>query len=665
MKKNLTFILLQLLMVLNVTGQEKRPLSPQDIYRLQTPSAIQVSPDGGWILYRISKADSVKDKFSSDLWMTNWDGTEHIQLTFDVSGESGAKWSPDGRYISFISKRGDDKYGQVYLLDRKGGEARKLTQVKGDIEEYEWAPDSKQLLMMIGDPSYADTASSRIRKPYVIDRFQFKQDRKGYLDSNATHLYLFNITSRAMDTLTKGIYSESQAKFSPDGKRIAFVSNRTASPDQNENTDLFVMEAKAGALPKKLTQWAGEDTRPVWSPDGKWIAYQQSSSDEVFTMYGQPLIAIIPSGGGEKKIVSASVDRPVRDFHWSKDSKQVFGLMEDDREVQVVSFDISSGKLTRHVTGQQSFSELERNPRLDVMVSVMSNPQVPSEIYAFEGGKLRRLTHMQDSFLAPLKLPKVEGFRSKSKDGTLVSGILYRPEQMAPLGKLPLILFIHGGPVAQDDFRFDMTRMIYAAAGYAVAAVNYRGSSGRGVEFTRSIYGDWGNKEVMDVIGAADHLVAQGIVDPDKMGLAGWSYGGITTNYTIATDNRFKAAVSGAGSSLQLSMYGSDQYVTQYEKEIGSPWKNPQKWLDISYPFFKADKITTPTLFMASESDFNVPVAGAEQMYQALKSVGVPTGLIIYPGQHHGITVPSYLADRHVRHIGWFDKFLKPVKKAF
>lgn len=665
MKKNLTFILLQLLMVLNVTGQEKRPLSPQDIYRLQTPSAIQVSPDGGWILYRISKADSVKDKFSSDLWMTNWDGTEHIQLTFDVSGESGAKWSPDGRYISFISKRGDDKYGQVYLLDRKGGEARKLTQVKGDIEEYEWAPDSKQLLMMIGDPSYADTASSRIRKPYVIDRFQFKQDRKGYLDSNATHLYLFNITSRAMDTLTKGIYSESQAKFSPDGKRIAFVSNRTASPDQNENTDLFVMEAKAGALPKKLTQWAGEDTRPVWSPDGKWIAYQQSSSDEVFTMYGQPLIAIIPSGGGEKKIVSASVDRPVRDFHWSKDSKQVFGLMEDDREVQVVSFDISSGKLTRHVTGQQSFSELERNPRLDVMVSVMSNPQVPSEIYAFEGGKLRRLTHMQDSFLAPLKLPKAEGFRSKSKDGTLVSGILYRPEQMAPLGKLPLILFIHGGPVAQDDFRFDMTRMIYAAAGYAVAAVNYRGSSGRGVEFTRSIYGDWGNKEVMDVIGAADHLVAQGIVDPDKMGLAGWSYGGITTNYTIATDNRFKAAVSGAGSSLQLSMYGSDQYVTQYEKEIGSPWKNPQKWLDISYPFFKADKITTPTLFMASESDFNVPVAGAEQMYQALKSVGVPTGLIIYPGQHHGITVPSYLADRHVRHIGWFDKFLKPVKKAF
>ena len=665
MKKNLTFILLQLLMVLNVTGQDKRPLSPQDIYRLQTPSAIQVSPDGGWILYRISKADSVKDKFSSDLWMTNWDGTEHIQLTFDVSGESGAKWSPDGRYISFISKRGDDKYGQVYLLDRKGGEARKLTQVKGDIEEYEWAPDSKQLLMMIGDPSYADTASSRIRKPYVIDRFQFKQDRKGYLDSNATHLYLFNIKSRAMDTLTKGIYSESQAKFSPDGKRIAFVSNRTASPDQNENTDLFVMEAKAGALPKKLTQWAGEDTRPVWSPDGKWIAYQQSSSDEVFTMYGQPLIAIIPSGGGEKKIVSASVDRPVRDFHWSKDSKQVFGLMEDDREVQVVSFDISSGKLTRHVTGQQSFSELERNPRLDVMVSVMSNPQVPSEIYAFEGGKLRRLTHMQDSFLAPLKLPKVEGFRSKSKDGTLVSGILYRPEQMAPLGKLPLILFIHGGPVAQDDFRFDMTRMIYAAAGYAVAAVNYRGSSGRGVEFTRSIYGDWGNKEVMDVIGAADHLVAQGIVDPDKMGLAGWSYGGITTNYTIATDNRFKAAVSGAGSSLQLSMYGSDQYVTQYEKEIGSPWKNPQKWLDISYPFFKADKITTPTLFMASESDFNVPVAGAEQMYQALKSVGVPTGLIIYPGQHHGITVPSYLADRHVRHIGWFDKFLKPVKKAF
>lgn len=289
----------------------------------------------------------------------------------------------------------------------------------------------------------------------------------------------------------------------------------------------------------------------------------------------------------------------------------------------------------------------------------MSTVHLPAELYAVEGGEPRRLTHIQDSFLAPLILPKVEGFQSKSKDGNMVSGILYTPHDAVAGKKLPLIIFIHGGPVAQDEFDFDMTRMIYAAAGYAVAAVNYRGSSGRGISYIRSIYGDWGNKEVLDIIGVANHLVAKGIVDENRMGLAGWSYGGISTNYTIATDTRFKAAVSGAGSSLQLSLYGSDQYITQYEKEVGVPWKNKEKWLALSYPFFKADKIKTPTLFMASQSDFNVPVIGAEQMYQAFKSLGIPTGLIIYPNQNHGIAVPSYLKDRHERHVEWFGKYLK------
>jgi dipeptidyl aminopeptidase/acylaminoacyl peptidase len=192
-----------------------------------------------------------------------------------------------------------------------------------------------------------------------------------------------------------------------------------------------------------------------------------------------------------------------------------------------------------------------------------------------------------------------------------------------------------------------------------VAGVNYRGSSGRGIEYTKAIYGDWGHKEVLDIVGAANYLIQQGLADEAHMGIAGWSYGGISTNYTIATDQRFKAAVSGAGSSLQLSMYGVDQYITQYENELGAPWKNQEKWIALSYPFFHADRIKTPTLFMASQNDFNVPVAGAEQMYQALKSLGVPTELVIYPAQNHGIAVPSYIKDRYERHLRWFDKYLK------
>jgi dipeptidyl aminopeptidase/acylaminoacyl peptidase len=309
--------------------------------------------------------------------------------------------------------------------------------------------------------------------------------------------------------------------------------------------------------------------------------------------------------------------------------------------------------------GERSFSDLSYSELADKWVTIMSDPLLPPEIYAMESGNARRLTHVQDSFLAPLQLASVQGFRSKSKDGNMVSAILYLPPNAVKGNKLPLILFIHGGPVGQDDFSFDLYRQIYASAGYAVAAVNYRGSSGRGLEYTKSIYGDWGNKEVIDITGAADYLIKEGIADENRMGIAGWSYGGISTNYTIASDQRFKAAVSGAGSSLQLSMYGVDQYISQYENELGPPWKNQEKWIKLSYPFFHADRIKTPTLFMASQNDFNVPVAGAEQMYQALKSMGIPTELIIYPNQNHGISVPSYIKDRFERHIAWFNKYLK------
>jgi dipeptidyl aminopeptidase/acylaminoacyl peptidase len=195
-----------------------------------------------------------------------------------------------------------------------------------------------------------------------------------------------------------------------------------------------------------------------------------------------------------------------------------------------------------------------------------------------------------------------------------------------------------------------------------VISVNYRGSSGRGTAFQKAIYADWGGKEVVDLLGAVDHVIASGIADPNRLGIGGWSYGGILTDYTIATDTRFKAAISGASSALQLSMYGSDQYIKQYENELGVPWKSKDLWIKISYPFFQADRIKTPTLFLSGERDFNVPTIGVEQMYQALKSLGIDTQLIIYPGQFHGITTPSYVRDRLERYLAWYNKYLMPAK---
>ena len=256
-------------------------------------------------------------------------------------------------------------------------------------------------------------------------------------------------------------------------------------------------------------------------------------------------------------------------------------------------------------------------------------------MHALENGRLRKLTTHNDAWLGGVLLGSTEEFSSTSADKTEVHGLIVKPPTFTPGRRYPALLRIHGGPNSQDEHSFNFERELFAANGYVVVAVNYRGSNGRGNAYQKAIFADWGNKEVVDLLGAMDHVEKLGFVDPDRLGIGGWSYGGILTNYTIASDRRFKAATSGAGSSNQISMYGSDQYIQQYEQELGPPWKSQDLWIKLSYPFFHADRIKTPTLFMCGEKDFNVPLIGSEQMYQALRSLDVKTELVIYPGQHH------------------------------
>ncbi len=640
------------------TPAKKRPIAPQDIYRLQTISDPHPSPDGKWATYVISSVDTTKDKRNADVWMVSMDGKETVQLTNTPDGESKPRFSPDGKYVSFVSARQGATKPQLWLLDRRGGEAKKLTDLKNDLEDYEWAPDGKRIALVLRDPDYSDSAKTKVRKPYVMDRYQFKADMKGYLDSGAVHLYLFDVSTKKLEQLTSGRYDEESPVWSSDGSKLAFVSNRTTDPDRNQNTDIYVMDARKGAIMKQLTTWTGIDTDPAWSPDGKQIAYRRSTAAGNFLMYDQPMLAVIDANGGQPKLLSALMDRPVRNPRWAKDGKSIGVLVDDDRQVYVGQYAMADGKFMKVAGGERAFGSLEP-VSATTWLTLSSDPQHPGELFALENGTPRQLTHIHDDFLAQLQLATVTGFTSISKDGTRVSNVLFRPANVPDGTKLPTIFFIHGGPVAQDAYSFDLTRQLLAAGRYAVVAVNYRGGSGRGLDFTKAIYADWGNKEVEDILGAADYAVANNIADPDRLGIGGWSYGGILTNYAIATDTRFKAAASGAGSGLQLTMYGIDQYANQYENELGAPWVNPDKWLKISYPFLHADRIKTPTMFMASEKDFNVPVAGSEQMYQALRSLGVPTQLIIYPGQFHGITTPSYQKDRAERYSLWFDRYLK------
>ncbi len=652
------------------TSPGKRPLSLDDLAKVREVGEPQVSPDGKWIAYTVRTTDAQKDKRDTDLWMVSWDGADTIRLTSTPeTGESMPRWSPDGRYLAFLTTRGDEeekkKGGQVWLLDRRGGEAQKLTDVKGGVSDYAWSPDGKRLVLVVddfdpnSDPEKKEGWKRKAAPPIVIDRYHFKQDREGYLTALHSHLSLFDLGTKKVEPLTTGTFDEKLPSWSPDGRMVAFVSNREKDPDRVEHTDVYVIEAKPGAEMRKLTTFPGNDGgRPSWSPDGQYIAYVQGDETK-YSAYEMGKLAIVPAAGGQSRLLTPGFDRGVSDpIIWSTDGRTLTFLVEDDRVAYLGRVPVSGGQVEKVTTGVRVVSS--PSSRKDGALALLSSTDSePTEVYTFEAGKLHRVSHENDEWMANLLLATVEDFSCQAKDGTEVHGLIFKPPSYQGGRSYPTILYIHGGPNGQDDHSFDLERQFLAANGYVVLAVNYRGSSGRGSAYQKAIFGDWGNKEVVDLLAAVDHAIKIGVADPNRLGIGGWSYGGILTDYTTATDPRFKAAVAGAGSALQLSMYGSDQYISQYENELGVPWKTLDPWIKVSYPFLHADRIKTPTLYLGGQSDFNVPIVGGEQMYQALKSLGVDTQLVIYPGQYHSISLPSYARDRLERYVAWYDKYLK------
>ncbi|HEX5072491.1 MAG TPA: S9 family peptidase [Gemmatimonadaceae bacterium] len=642
----------------------KRALRPTDIFRVRDVRDPRISPDGKWVAYTVTIADSARDKNDTDVWMASWDGKENIRITSTKDGESSPRWSPDGRYLSFVSSRDNGKGGQVWLLDRRGGEATRLTEIKGGVSSYEWSPDGTRLVLVVDDPEdepSGDSTKAKAPKPIVLDRYHFKQDVQGYLGNQRSHLYLFDVATKTLDTLTSGKYDESNPSWSPDGKTIAFVSDRSPDPDKSINTDIYLIDARKGAEMRRLTTFVGEDnnsgSKLAWSPDGKSIAYVRGVATTM-SIYDQYRVAVIPVAGGEPRLLTEALDRPVTSPTWSADGTSLLFLVTDDRTQYVARMKATGGAVEKLTTGPRVVQSLALGPAGKIAVLASTATEMP-EVHALENGTLRPLTHQNDAWLAELQLGTTEGIEFTTPDGADVHAVMTRPAGAS--GKMPTLLRIHGGPTGQDQYSFNFERELFAANGYVVVSPNYRGSNGRGEKFMNAISGDWGNKEVVDVLAATDYVVQKGIADPDRLGIGGWSYGGITTDYTIATTPRFKAAISGAGSALQTSMYGVDQYILQYETELGPPWKNPDAWVKVSYPFYHADRIKTPTLFMVGEKDFNVPAIGSEQMYQALKSLGIDTQLIIYPNSFHGITLPSYRVDRLDRYLKWYDRYLKPV----
>jgi dipeptidyl aminopeptidase/acylaminoacyl peptidase len=658
----------------------KRPLSLDDLGKLKEVRDPQCAPDGKSVAFVVSQIDVKEDKAgASHIWTIGLDGSGERQITSSPDSESAPRFSPDGKYLSFTSSRpGKAKGNQVWLLDRSGGEAFQLTEVKGRLQGYEWSPDSKRLALVVGDPDPdAETPASgtaaatgsegggrgKAPKPIVIDRYKFKQDVQGYLLSGRhTYVYLFDIASKQFDRLTNGKADESSPSWSPDGTRIAFMSNRQPDPDREPSSQLFVAEAKAGSSEKALTTLAshGGRGRAEWSPDSKWIAFLEGD-DKKDGAYGMEHLALVAADGAtvpERVKATENLDRGVTSPHFGADGKSIMVLVTDDQSVYPVSVTLAGNRVDKPMKTPIVVSSPTMAGGCAAVLS--GGDDKPTEVYRVSASGVTQLSHQNDALFAELQLGETEVVTARSKDGTEVHGLLTKPAGYVTGTKIPLLLRIHGGPNGQDQHSFAFERQWFAANGYAVLVVNYRGSSGRGAKFSKAISADWGHYEVDDLQAAVDQVVKMGVADPNKLGVGGWSYGGILTDYMIASDTRFKAATSGAGTAFTVSFYGTDQYIIQYDYEIGPPW-NPKAWetyQKISYPFLHADRIKTPTLFLGGEKDFNVPVQGGQQMYQALRSLGIDTQLIIYPNEFHGITRPSYVRDRYERYLAWYEKYI-------
>jgi dipeptidyl aminopeptidase/acylaminoacyl peptidase len=668
-----------LLAPLTPAAQTRRALTLDDHSRIVSVGDPQRSPDGVWVAYTVSTIDAEKDKRNTDVWMVKWDGSEQLQLTSSADSESSPRWSPDNKYLAFVASRGTEeekkKGGQIWLLNRAGGEAQRVSDHKGGVSDIQWSPDSTRIAFVAEDQDPADEPEKlegwkrKTAPPIVIDRYHFKQDRAGYLKQLYRHIGVFDLASKSATIITKGNADDQSPSWSPDGKSIAFVSKRGhADPDRTSNEDLWVVEAREGAEPRQITRTPeGEGGRPAWSPDGSRLAAVIGDTDR-FAQYSMNKLIVVPSNppasagpATRPPIYMPSLDRAVSNIAWSADGRHLSFLLQDDRtnHLATVPAENPNGTPQRQSTGRRVISS--PSPGTDGNFAVLAAEATRmNEVYALEGANLRRLTKHNDKLLGEVQLATTEDFQSKSKDGTEVHGLIVKPAGYQPGTKYPTLLIVHGGPNGQDQHSFSFDREFLAANGYVVLAINYRGSAGRGNAYQKAILGDWGNLEVIDLHGAVDEAVRQGIADPDRLGIGGWSYGGISTDAAIATDTRFKAAVSGAGVALYMSLYGVDQYIIQYDQELGPPWKNKEAWARMSHGFFNADKIKTPTLFMGGEKDFNVPIAGGEQMYQALKSLGVDTQLVVYPGQFHGLSIPSYQRDRLQRYLNWFNRYLQP-----
>ncbi len=629
----------------------KKLLTGMDVLRIAGVGGVALSPDGQRVAYTVSETSTEKDKewkSTTHVWVVSVSGgpAQARQYTRGEKSASSPQWSPDGKYLAFLTNREKDAERQVWFLWADGGEAWQVTTHKGGVSGFAFSPDSKTLLLLAQDPLSKEEEEKRKVKDdtQVIDQ-----------DFRMTHLWLWDIEKKEAQRLTEGNFTCSDAHWSPDGAHISYTVRPTPKADDGDITDIWVLDL-ASSEKRKLAASDAPESAARWSPDGKWIAYVGSAKGGVY----QDDLFLIPAAGGTPKNLTAAFDLDAGTAHWSPDGKTLYFTSTQRQAVEVFAADAASGgvkQLSQH-GGVASLAAISRDGK--TAVGTVSDARRPSDVYRTDLSfrKLERITG-QNAWLDEYALGEVELRKWQSTDGTQIEGVLTKPVDYDASKKYPLLLHPHGGPTGASLTGFYSTAQLMAANGYLVLQPNFRGSTGRGEAFAQANKNTWGKGDYEDCISGVQAAVDRGLADPERLGAFGWSYGGYMTFWILTQTDMFKAVSPGAGVSNIYSMYSQNdiQRYLRWFYADQSPWDNFDLYWDRS-PMKYVKNVKTPTLIVHGERDTRVPIAQAQEFYRALVERGVPVEFVVFPREGHGISEPRHQLDRLRRWLSFFGKYL-------